>query len=217
MIKIERFTVGGIMETNCYLVINTKDDIALLIDTGAKSFELEKRIDEFGTEKIKYILLTHGHFDHIGYTAEMKEKCQNAKIVISETDKSFIDNDSLNLSFQVNMKIKHFQADILVFDKQKLDFGSEKIQVITTAGHTGGSVCYIIGNNIFTGDTLMAGSMGRTDFPTGNVMEMDRSLKKLANIKENLNVYSGHGNNSTLDYERKHNVFMGNLSYDNLY
>lgn len=216
MIKVDWFPVGS-LQANCYLVTDTEQDVFLLVDTGGKSSELEKRIDESGAEKLKYILLTHGHFDHIGYTAEMKRKYPSAQIVISEIEESFISRDDLNLSVYFGDKIEHFKADILVGDGTVLDFGTEKIKVLATPGHTAGGVCYIIGNNIFTGDTIMSRTTGRMDFPTGNSHEMFESVKKIAAIKENLNVYCGHGENSTLDYERKHNIFMGNCTYDDLY
>lgn len=216
MIKVQWFPVGQ-LQANCYFVTDTEADVALLIDTGANSVQLENKIHDFGAEKLKYILLTHGHFDHIGYTAEMKRKYPSVKVVISESEAPFLTNDSLNLSLYFGDKIEHFHADILVNDGMMLDFGNEKIKVISTPGHTVGGVCYIIGNNIFTGDTIMSQTTGRMDFPTGNSHDMFESVKKIAAIKENLNVYGGHGGNSTLDYERKHNIFMGNNAYDDLY
>lgn len=216
MIKVECFPVGQ-LQANCYFVTDSEADISLLIDTGAESSKLEKKINEFGAEKLKYILLTHGHFDHIGYTAELKRKYPSAKIVISENEESFLTRDELNLSLYFDDKIEHFKADILVNEGMILDFGTEKIKVLATPGHTVGGVCYIIGNNIFTGDTIMSRTTGRMDFPTGNSHDMFESVKKIAAIKENLNVYCGHGGSSTLDYERKHNMFMGNNTYDDLY
>lgn len=216
MIKVECYPVGS-LQANCYFVTNTDSDVSLLIDTGAESAKVEKRVNEFGAEKLKYILLTHGHCDHIGNAAEMKKKYPNAKIVIGEKEAEFTTKDTLNLSLFFGNTIEHFTADILANENTVLDFGNEKIKILETPGHTIGGVCYIIGNNIFTGDTIMSQTTGRMDFPTGNSRDMYASVKKIAAIKENLNVYCGHGDSSTLDYERKHNIFMGNNSYDDLY
>ncbi|MDD6489552.1 MAG: MBL fold metallo-hydrolase [Clostridia bacterium] len=216
MIKIQSFPLGQ-LQANCYFVTNTDSDVSLLIDTGAESFEVENKVNDFGSEKLKYILLTHGHYDHIGNVAAMKKRYPNAQIVIGEKEADFTHKDTLNLSLFFGGSIEHFTPDILVTDGMTLDFGNEKIKVLETPGHTVGGVCYIIGDNIFTGDTIMSQTTGRMDFPTGNSRDMYESVKKIAAIKENLNVYCGHGESSTLDYERKHNIFMGNCSYDDLY
>ena len=207
MIKIERFVVGEI-EANCFFVTDDEENLAFLVDTGDYSFELKKRIKEFGAEKVKYILLTHGHLDHIGYASEMREKFPSAKIVIGKDDAHFTNEDDLNLSSLFGMTFRHFDADILVEDGSELAFGSKKIKVISTPGHTKGGVCYIFGDCIFTGDTLFRGCVGRTDFPTSSKEDMKKSLEKLEALDGNYKVYCGHESNTTLDYERKNNIYM---------
>ncbi len=207
MIKVERFPVGE-LDANCFFVTDDEAQEAFLVDTGDYSFKLEERIKQFGAEKVKYILLTHGHFDHIGYVVEMKKKIPWAKIVIGEDDAHFTNEDDLNLAWHFGLSMKHFDADILVGEGSELNFGNEKIKVISTPGHTRGGVCYILGDNIFTGDTLFRGSIGRTDFPTGDKEEMLQSLKKLSELDGNYNVYCGHESNTTLDFERKNNIYM---------
>ena len=144
----------------------------------------------------------------IGYVVEMKKKIPWAKIVIGEDDAHFTNEDDLNLAWHFGLSMKHFDADILVGEGSELNFGNEKIKVISTPGHTRGGVCYILGDNIFTGDTLFRGSIGRTDFPTGDKEEMLQSLKKLSELDGNYNVYCGHESNTTLDFERKNNIYM---------
>ena len=178
------------------------------MDTGDYSFELKKRIKEFGAEKVKYILLTHGHLDHIGYASEMREEFPSAKIVIGKDDAHFTNEDDLNLSSLFGMTFRHFDADILVEDGSELAFGSKKIKVISTPGHTKGGVCYIFGDCIFTGDTLFRGCIGRTDFPTSSKEDMKKSLEKLEALDGNYKVYCGHESNTTLDHERKNNIYM---------
>ena len=207
MIKIERFVVGEI-EANCFFVTDDEENLAFLVDTGDYSFELKKRIKEFGAEKVKYILLTHGHLDHIGYASEMREEFPSAKIVIGKDDAHFTNEDDLNLSSLFGMTFRHFDADILVEDGSELAFGSKKIKVISTPGHTKGGVCYIFGDCIFTGDTLFRGCIGRTDFPTSSKEDMKKSLEKLEALDGNYKVYCGHESNTTLDYERKNNIYM---------
>ena len=207
MIKIERFVVGEI-EANCFFVTDDEENLAFLVDTGDYSFELKKRIKEFGAEKVKYILLTHGHLDHIGYASEMREEFPSAKIVIGKDDAHFTNEDDLNLSSLFGMTFRHFDADILVEDGSELAFGSKKIKVISTPGHTKGGVCYIFGDCIFTGDTLFRGCIGRTDFPTSSKEDMKKSLEKLEALDGNYKVYCGHESNTTLDHERKNNIYM---------
>ena len=207
MIKIERFVVGEI-EANCFFVTDDEENLAFLVDTGDYSFELKERIKEFGADKVKYILLTHGHLDHIGYASEMREEFPSAKIVIGKDDAHFTNEDDLNLSSLFGMTLRHFDADILVEDGSELAFGSKKIKVISTPGHTKGGVCYIFGDCIFTGDTLFRGCIGRTDFPTSSKEDMKKSLEKLEALDGNYKVYCGHESNTTLDRERKNNIYM---------
>lgn len=216
MIGIECYPVG-VLQANCFFVYDEENGVSLLVDPGAASENLEERINSFGAEKLQYILLTHGHFDHIGNAAALKRKYPDVSIVISEDDSPFTTNDSLNLSVFFGSSADHFTADILVNDGDQLDFGKEKISVIATPGHTKGGVCYRLGSSLFTGDTIMKCTTGRMDFPTGSSAEMFASVKKLAAIPENLKLYCGHGSSSELDYERKHNIAMGNCSYDDLY
>lgn len=207
--NVEVFEVG-IISTNCY-VLSDDNGLGLIVDPAAPSDSLNKRIEEFGLNNIKYILLTHGHFDHIGYADKLRKET-GAKIVIYNGEEKFLRNSALNLaSFMGGMKIAPFDADIIVNDGDEIPFGEKFINVIHTPGHTSGSCCYIIDDILFSGDTLMAGSMGRTDFPTGDYDKIIESLRRIKNLKDNYRVYCGHGSETTLDYERKNNFCMKNL------
>ena len=159
-------------------------------------------------ENIKYILLTHGHFDHIGYAQALKEQT-NAKLAISKADELLLSDNNLNLSMAFfGTGVPKTVADITLEDNDTLMLGDSRVTFISTPGHTKGSGCYIIDNNIFTGDTLMRLSMGRTDFPIGSDDDMKTSLKRLAALQENYNVYPGHGDYSTLNYEKGCNPYL---------
>lgn len=216
MLNVRCFPIGE-LQANCYFVTDDDSDVSLLVDTGASSSELEKAIEAFGPEKLEYLLLTHGHFDHIGNAAAIKRKYPNVKIVIGEKESDFTTKDTLNLSLYFDGTLEHFTADILVKDNDELQFGSNRIKIISTPGHTIGGVCYLIGNNLFTGDTIMSCTTGRTDFPTGNIRDMMISVAKIAEIDGNPDIYCGHGESTTLNYEREHNIFMRKSGYDDLY
>ena len=216
MIKVERFIVGEI-GANCYFVSDNEMQVSFLVDTGDYSRKVIERVKEFGEDKLKYILLTHGHFDHIGYASQMREMFPSAKIVIGKYDAHFTNEDDLNLAYHFGLTQEHFDADILVDEGSELDFGTEKIKVISTPGHTKGGVCYILGDSIFTGDTLFKGSIGRTDFPTGNIKEMKKSIERLKALDGDYKIYCGHDDVTTLDFERKNNMYMREDMYDYLY
>lgn len=207
MFKVKCFTLGE-LGANCYLVSDEESGESFVVDPGDVSPALNAGIDSIGADKLKYILLTHGHFDHIGGAASLKRRCPSARIVIGKQDSAFPGNDELNLSWHFGLDIDPFNCDILVNDGDRLPFCKEEIEVLHTPGHTRGSVCYRLGNTVFTGDTLITGTTGRTDFPTGSYDDMVKSIARLAAIPEDLTVYCGHGEGSTLDRERATNYFM---------
>ena len=216
MLRIECYPLGE-LAANCYFVFDEEAGVSFIVDMGAPSEKVIGRINEFGGDRLKYILLTHGHFDHIGNTAELKKMYPDAQIVIGEKDSDFTDKDSLNLSVFFGLKNESFKADITVNDGDKLPFGNSFIEILSTPGHTAGGVCYKLGNYLFTGDTIMKCTTGRMDFPTGNMEDMLRSAKKIAGLDGNLILLCGHGEKTTLEYERMNNIAMRSHGYDDLY
>ncbi|MGN0537847.1 MAG: MBL fold metallo-hydrolase [Acutalibacteraceae bacterium] len=215
MIRIEKFVVGP-LDANCYFVFDAVQKVALVIDPGGESEALCRRIERFGAQYLKYILLTHGHFDHIGYAAALHEKYK-APIVISEEDAALTENEDLNLSKYFGVPMAPFKPNMVLFDGAELPFGQKSVRAIMTPGHTRGGCCYIIDKSLFTGDTLMKGCIGRLDFPTGDRQQMQDSLNRLKHLVGDYDVYCGHGDSTTLEKERCTNVYMGNYIYDDLY
>lgn len=207
MIKINCYHVSKI-RTNCYVIFNEETKEAAIIDPGGESSHLTQFINSFGKNNFKYILLTHGHFDHIS-AADSYRKLTGAKICISKKEIDFLNNSSLNLSNKLSRKeITPFNADILLNDTDSLEFANTYINIMSTPGHTIGSVCYFIDDIIFSGDTLFFNSHGRTDLPTGNEKDLNKSLSDLFSLNKNYVVYPGHGEKTTLNEERlKRKIF----------
>lgn len=206
-LKVEGYPVGY-MATNCYLVTDTETGDCFIVDPGMFDGSLKRLLLNVEPGKLKYILLTHGHFDHIMGVYEVWEK-YGGKIVIHEKDADCFKNEEKSLldSFDFDGNLPE-KADILVRDGERLPFADGEIEVMHTPGHTEGSVCYLIENKIFSGDTLFYGSVGRTDFKSGNHEEIIKSVKRLAALEGDRKVYPGHNMLTTLDNERKNNVYI---------
>lgn len=194
----------GSMDNNCSLIIDEKTNQSALVDCNEFS---QKMIDMIGDTDLKYILLTHGHFDHIIGVKSVKEK-YGAQVVISKEDEPMLNSSKLSLAVFCNAPQNNVDADIIVKDGDEITLGETKIKVMATPGHTSGSVCYIAENCIFSGDTLFYCSCGRTDFPSGSPEQMMTSLQKLKALDGDYKVYTGHNNLTTLDFERKNNPYM---------
>ncbi|MBP3484536.1 MAG: MBL fold metallo-hydrolase [Oscillospiraceae bacterium] len=188
----------GQLETNCYVVVNEETLACVVIDPGDESNAIMDYI-ESNRLRCEAIMLTHGHFDHVGAVNEILEQTGCA-LYINPRDEGYEVGKS-GMKFKMPEGGKYYDdGDIIV--EAGLEF-----KVLATPGHTPGSVCLICGGALFTGDTLFRGSCGRADLPGGSMREEMRSLKKICELEGDYEVYPGHMDSSSLERERRFNHY----------
>ncbi len=203
--KIKKFEVGPLL-VNCYVVFDEKSSEAFVVDPGDEPDLIMDFIKEEGLN-LKYIICTHGHFDHIGAVKEIREET-GAKIILHKADLEIYRNSpEIALQF-FGIEIEpQPEPDILFEDDETLQIFGKELKFIHTPGHSPGSISIYIDGLIFTGDTLFAGSVGRTDLVGGSMHALLQSLKKIANLPHNTVVYPGHGPKTKLEIELKTNPY----------
>lgn len=195
----------GYIQSNCYLLSTEK--AAVVIDPGFNSFEVTNFLKN-AKDKERLILLTHGHFDHIG-GAEALRKDTDTKIAIGKLDNFALSDTHFNLSDIFHAKLTPFSADILLQDNDEISIGDLNFKVIHTPGHTVGGVCYLLDNILFSGDTLFCKSIGRTDFPAGSYNTLENSIKNLYNtLPQDTIILAGHGESTTIGQEKLGNPYI---------
>ncbi|MCH3971573.1 MAG: MBL fold metallo-hydrolase [Oscillospiraceae bacterium] len=195
---------GGIVPTNCYLLTDDKTGQTAVIDPGFYDSRLQRAAAQ---TKVTKILLTHGHFDHtIGVSRLVKQT--GAKVYLYETEADFVTNPSYSLSGMGMGDVPPYKPDVLLKDKDTIPLGSLTIQVLHTPGHTHGGCCYLVGDALFSGDTLMCGTVGRTDFPTGSFQDIVASVQRLRDLPGEWRVLPGHEMETKLSWERRNNPYM---------
>ena len=202
-----RKLVVGDLQTNCYVLGDEKSKEGVVIDPGGDPEEIEKVIQKEGLN-IKYIILTHGHADHIAALTELKKKT-NALIYIHAADSDMLVDPTYNLSIFTGQDLVCPKADKFLDDGDKVEVGSFELEVLHTPGHSPGGISLFTDKMIFTGDALFCGGIGRTDFPGASHTQLLKSIKdKILSKPDDTVVYSGHGPETTIGEEKQNNPWI---------
>ncbi len=202
----------GMMDNNSWLVKNTSNGEGFLVDASFSPDIIIKKIKEAGV-KLKGILITHCHYDHIYSVNEIKKEFYSDGILVyaGEDEKELISDRSFNLFRKHGLSLESVEADRFLQDGEIIDIAGIKVKAIFTPGHTKGGVCYYLESEklVFTGDTLFEGSYGRTDLPSGSIKEICESVtSKLFTLPDETMVFPGHGNPTDIGYESKTNPIL---------
>lgn len=195
---------AGIYAANCYIVVDGKTNRAMVIDPGGSTEDLISFIEK-NKLNIEYIVLTHGHADHIGGVIELNN---NLKVpIMAHIDEvDLLKDKDKNLSSQMGTKTVEVEPTILLNDGDKFSLGTLEVKVIHTPGHTEGGMSLLIENNLFSGDTIFKGSVGRSDLYSGNPSVLIDSIKKkLLVLEDDVTVWPGHGDTTTIGEEKLFN------------
>lgn len=202
--------IVGILENNNYLLIDENSKEAVLFDCSGYVSEIEDILKEYDA-KLKYILITHGHFDHILGLEKFHEHFPETPIYAPIKDKDLIEEVATFVDRYVGGlgKINVPSITKYIDENEDLSIGNNKIKIFNTPGHTKGGVCYLVDDKLFSGDTIFLGSVGRTDLPGGSYEQLKKSVQNLlTTLGEDVNIYAGHGDFTTVKYEKLYNPMM---------
>ena len=191
--------------TNCYLLSNAAT--AIVIDPAEQDERLIAFCKENRDKEQKLILLTHCHFDHIEAVADVKA-IWNCPLLIGEDEAEGLLDNRINLSGYWSDTAVSLTPDMTLSDGDVIECGEDSIKVLSTPGHTAGSVCYLLDDILFSGDTLFYRSVGRTDLPTSDRIRLGMSLKRLTKLEGNPRVMPGHGPNTDIESEVDYNPYL---------
>lgn len=206
-LKIGRMTVG-MYGTNCYLVYREGGEQVIIIDPPAAGEKIYEKVKALGFQTFS-ILLTHGHFDHIMGVNELKA-CSGAKVYAMDSEPRVCEDTGLNVSAQIGQPYA-VKADEYFRKDTVFRLGDIEIKVFATPGHTADSCCYYFEEAGFMvcGDTIFEESVGRTDLPTGSGSSLEASVReKIFTLPDEVSLYPGHGNSTTVEHEKKYNPFF---------
>lgn len=201
---------AGAISANCFVLCDEKTKIGAIIDPGAYDFNVKKAIVDMGIKELKYILCTHGHFDHITGVADLKKAYPEAEICIGKEDASMLSDGNLNMANYFDMPFSPCYANIELSDNDVIKLSDIEITVASAPGHTPGGVLYVLKEEkvIFSGDTLFSGSIGRTDLYGGDYSVLMKTLKKFKEYPDDFVVHTGHGESTTIGKELKTNMYL---------
>ncbi len=195
------------IDNNNYLIIDEKTKDAALIDCSSIDDRIDEEIEKQGAN-LKYILLTHGHFDHIAGIRPNRFK-NNPQIVMHKADSDWLNNANQYLPMFGMPEITIPKVDVFVEDGDTIQLGSLEIKVLHTPGHTQGGVCYLVDGNLFSGDTIFREAVGRCDLEGGNFNQIVESIEdKIFTLPPETVIYPGHGNITSVEWEKEHNRFL---------
>ncbi len=204
--KIFKYSVG-VMGTNAYIILDGETMEAVLVDPGDEADKLLSALESKGAT-LSYIILTHAHFDHILALPKIKEKT-GASLFVHEDDAPMLADNSLNLLSRFSGKEVTFpRPDRLLRNGDTVKLGSGTLKVIHTPGHTPGSICLSVGDDLISGDTLFRESIGRYDFPGGDYQTIMSSLQKIKTLEIKGKIFPGHGMSTTLEHELSYNTYL---------
>lgn len=201
------FLLTGHLATysNCYGILTEK--AAIVVDPGKYTLEIAQFLKD-NAHKTRLILITHAHYDHIGGALQLRKET-GVKIAIGKNEEFALSDRAFNLSGKFTPPIPAFNADYTIEDEEQFTVGDITVTAYETPGHTVGGMCYLIGDNLFSGDMLFSGTVGRIDLPGGNMSDMKESLDRIMWLfNDEIKVYSGHGQTTTIGYERKYNPYL---------
>lgn len=194
----------GPLESNCYVMADEETKQAIIVDPGD---EPDMILEQAEGLKVLYIVLTHAHFDHIGAVNDIKE-ATGAEVALHEADSQIYESAKEHAAFWGFTLEPPAPPDILLHEGDELLVGGLSFAVIHTPGHSPGSICLYTDGTVITGDTLFAGSVGRTDLPGGDIKQMKKSFRRLLSLPDDTTVLPGHGSSTTIGIEKEHNMFV---------
>ncbi|MBN1804043.1 MAG: MBL fold metallo-hydrolase [Sedimentisphaerales bacterium] len=201
----------GAYETNCYVLRSSETSrYCVIIDAGLGANKLIRFVRENQLNPVS-VILTHGHIDHIEGVALLRAEFEDIKVYIHKLDAEMLTEPYSNLSVMTGAAFSIEPAEFLLEDQSIIEQAEVKLRVLHTPGHTPGGICLYSEEDgiVFTDDALFADSIGRTDFPNGNMKQLLKSIReKLFNLPEETTVYPGHGPRTTIAHEKKYNPFM---------